>query len=106
MTNKTLKEEWKEELYCKVLEDLLFHQKMLPHHRNQQEGMDEIRENIQKLEQFISNLLTSHDALLLLKRLEEMNRKPDSMGMISRDKIFGYNQALEDIKLLITNKEK
>ena len=57
-----------------ILEDLLFHQKMLPFHRDQKEGMDEVRQDIKKLENLISSLLESarsDERKKIAKRIEE-----------------------------------
>jgi 5'-deoxynucleotidase YfbR-like HD superfamily hydrolase len=86
--------DWEERLYFEVLEDLLFHQKMLPHHRNQQEGMEEIREDIKKLNKFISTLLAERDA-----EVKEMIKKLDSECGYLQDSAeeFGYSEACRDI---------
>ena len=98
---KEWEENWKASLYFEVLEDLLFHQKMLPHHVNQAEGMDEIREDIKKLEDFISSLLIS----LLTRKSEEIGGLrlggdlDDDLEKVAD--LESYNQGLTDAQAIL-----
>ena len=70
---------WEDELYFGHLEDMLYLQKMMPYHKNPKEGMDEIRDRIEKLKQWIkTNFIAKSEALLKSEVREKIDKLPNA----------------------------
>lgn len=96
--------EWSEELYVNGIEDLIFHCKMLAACRDKKQGMDDIRNDIEKIESFIRHLLASNTKECDERWREFMKRRDSKMysyykSVFEDDFEGGYPIDWDDINL-------
>lgn len=87
--------DWKYELYCEALEDLIFYAKMQRDARDPIKGMDDIRDSIRKTEDFVERLLTS--ATIKAKEQQKKN-----IGMMRQ---WLNEDRITDVKKMVSNED-